>query len=146
MPQGTYVELADAEAVARTWCRGLALPGVASKVFFGMPKPPPTADPAVWQPNYPLITITRVGGGPDPDLPSDDARIQFDVWAKDKGTASAITTKLVANALAVNGQSIAGGILAGALVVMGPLWRPDQTAGVARYVVDVQFTIHPDQS
>jgi hypothetical protein len=143
MPAGTYVELADAEAVARTWARGLNLASVGSKVFFGIPKPPPTANPATWRPNYPLIALSRVGGGPDADLPSDDARIQFDVWADDKATAARIATQLVGHASAIGGDVVAGAVIAGALVLMGPLWRPDQTAQLARYVVDVQFTIHP---
>jgi hypothetical protein len=142
MPSGTYVELADAEAVARAWARSLNLPNVGSKVFFGVPKPPPNGG-TDWRPNYPLITLARVGGGPDPDLPSDDARIQFDVWANDKATAATIALQLVAHAQALGGDVVAGAVIAGALVVMGPLWRPDQTAALPRYVVDVQFTIHP---
>lgn len=65
----------DVEGALRTWLRTKTTLGVGQRVFFGAPDDAKEAD-------YPMITISRVGGGADgSDAPIDLPLIQFDVWA-----------------------------------------------------------------
>jgi hypothetical protein len=75
---------ADTEAVVRQWSRD-QLTGLSRRVFFGVPD----------NPQLPLVTVARVGGGPeDSGVPFDQARISWQVWAHSKQEAASLTSVL----------------------------------------------------
>lgn len=129
--------LPDVEAAVKAWAKTLALPGVAGRIFFGHPK----------NPKYPLVEIARIGGLPDRYAPVDVARISWSVWASDKQTAIEVA-RVLAGALAdVGAWSYGSGAdtctIDGAEIVLGPLWRPDEEAHLARYIIDSTVTVRP---
>lgn len=80
----------DIEAGLRTWLKlqPAIIAAVGSKVFFGIPDPR--------NPSFPLIAISRVGGGPQlGEAPLDDAIIQFDCWGSNKGSACQVSLALI---------------------------------------------------
>jgi hypothetical protein len=134
------LDIRDAELIVRTWLRASTVGTlVTQRVFFSVP------DPAT----FPLIVLARVGGMPDHDLPQDRPAFQFDVWSKTgKREAATIANALAALCRASRMERITSGStvtrIEEAQVTMGPLWRPDGDAGLARYVIDAQFTLTPE--
>lgn len=148
------VVMADAEWVVREWARGLDLDDATGRVFFGIPKPRKVqGDPKSPRVTYPLVTVERIGAGEDlGDLPVDQARISFSVWCDDehggKGVAARIARTLASHLKVVTAETVThptDGVatIDGAVLTLGPLWRPDGDAHLARYVVDALFTIRP---
>lgn len=79
--------LPDTEGGCRTWLRSLATvtTHVAQRVFFAVPDDADETD-------YPLITVSRVGGGPDTsDAPIDAAVLQLKVHGTRRGKTVART-------------------------------------------------------
>lgn len=107
---------------------------VVQRVFFGIPDNP------VW----PLITVSRVGGGDDlSEAPIDVALLQVDCWADGRNkaqahaVASAVRDALAAirGAVAVNGTTVLYGA-----VVESVLFAPDPADARPRYAITAQVT------
>lgn len=128
----------DTEAVVRAWIRSLDLPDVGGKVFFAIPK----------RPTFPLVSISRLGDRPDRYTPVDTALISCDVWCNDshggKNGAFKIAGLLAAHlndpAAYTHTSDGVSTVIDGGDVTLGPLWRPDEEAHLARYVVDATIT------
>lgn len=130
----------DVEGACKTRLRGRT--PVGNRVFFGIPK---SAD----ETDYPLIVVTRVGGGADlSDAPVDVALIQFDVWGRldasgngDKAGATAVVNTLRAEleAMGTDQPIVAGTQLHGANVE-SVLWLPDPDNARPRYAVTAEVT------
>lgn len=137
MLRAELLNVADTEAVVRRFLRQQGLAG--GRVFFDLPATP----------QYPAVTIARVGGTEDGDMPWSSALISHSVWSdQGKRSASSVTAALVGliKAVASHDVTLTDGATArieDASVSVGPLWRPDAPAGLARYVVDAVYTIRP---
>lgn len=125
--------LIDCELAVRQWTRSLNLPHVGDQTFMGMPK----------NPVFPLVTMARVAGTVHPTLPFDRPRIQFDVWAKKKVDALEAATHLAAEIKDLQAGTRMGSdvVALDGQVVLGPLFRADDDAGLSRYVLDGQFVL-----
>lgn len=94
---------------------------VGTRVYFGVPTS------AVW----PLITITRVGGGDDPaDVPLDLGLLQIDCWGAERNKAQAWAVaaavrswaRSIRRATDLNTEVTAYGV-----TVESVIWAPDET-------------------
>ena len=75
-------EFADVEGALRTWLRADTdiQAAVSNRVFFGAPR---KVTETGANSTYPMILITRVGGGDDGgEAPIDRAMIQFDIYGR----------------------------------------------------------------
>ena len=129
----------DAEAVARRWLRAAGGPW-ASAVYFAPPQSAPTL----------YVCLALIGGTVEHELPVSYPAFQFDVWARDnrKRAAGAAAWFLVGLLRAVAAEAVtladgSGAVIDAATVTMGPLWRPDGDAGMARYIVDASLSLRP---
>jgi hypothetical protein len=139
------VLLPDAEGVLRAWLRdGIDLAAATDRVFFAVPAIPKGAADVP----LPLVTLARVGGLPDDDLPLDHPVMRFNVWGTSKKEASAVARRLVM-ALRTCGGATAGtdptetAMLDGASDISGPTCQPDDAAGKARYIVVATIHMRP---
>lgn len=134
------VVMPDAEAAVRAWVRSLAslAAPINRRVFFSHPT----------NPTFPYVMLHQLGAPTDPYLPTSWARMSFDVWA-DRAAGGKAAASLIARTLAAEIVSLAawtgypGAQIDGAEISSGPTWMPDEDAHIARYVVDVVFTIRP---
>lgn len=129
-------QFADVEGGLRTWLRTqsdiTAL--VSTRVFFGVPD-------AV---TFPVITIQRVGGGPQSgEAPLDDALIQIDCWASGQNKAQAwAVAKAVIDVLeSMTPQELDSGVYAYGASVDSVIFLPDPADGRARYSVTALVTV-----
>ncbi|MFF3867354.1 hypothetical protein [Micromonospora sp. NPDC001898] len=96
------------------------------------------------QSTSPSVRITSLGGGqpwPWEGLPE----YQVEWWGG---------TDVQAKTLARTGEAalwgflgpIAGGRVTGVSVALSQLWSPDDTTGRARFITQVQYRVHPEES
>lgn len=130
----TYVEI---EGPLRTYLRTISAltTVVGQRIFFG----PPDAGTS-----FPFITFSRIGGGPQANLPLDDAVVSFSVWGSTKEEAADVSAVLVGvleNIVA--GTVLEAGVVCGGASVTLWLWRPDTSTDkpTARYLVDCRITV-----
>lgn len=127
--------MADIEGAVRDALR--ADPGVTAlvgqRVHFGVPSTP----------QWPLVTIARVGGGDDPgEAPLDQPLVQIDCWGaeRNKTQARAVAdavrawARTVRRATALNGSVTAYGVN-----VESDIWAPDDTDR-PRYAITASVT------
>ena len=121
--------LPDTEAAARAWARvhPLLAPVVAGRVFFGFPP----GDPAL-----PLITVAELADTPDagPDVTA--CRLTWQVWGKDKATASDAKRALVAALRGIASDPLTAEVECAYADQITTVWLPDDESRLARYVVD----------
>lgn len=98
------------------------------------------------EPEFPLITVRRVGGGEEPlgDAPVDNAVIAFDCWGNVRDKASAYAAKAAVRralfkirtrtVLRAPGVGVEGVDAFGA-TVNGDVWVPDPANDRSRYVI-----------
>jgi len=125
----------DVEGSLRTWARNhpLLTPLLAGRVFFGVPAASPV---------LPLVTVARIGGGPQPgEAPLEDVRITFEVWAKGKEDATEVMTNLVEALFDMRNDTLPGDTHGYSAQDVNVLWQPDNTAKLARYIVDCAVTV-----
>lgn len=131
----------DVEGALRTWLRlqPTLTAHVSTRIFFGVPKPHS-------EQNYPMVIVTRVGGGGDTsDVPVDLATIQLDVWgrlgasgygmkAECRTTTNAL--RAVLEDLEAGNVDVNGTLLHGANVT-SDVWLPDPDDDRPRYSLTV---------
>ena len=93
-------------------------------------------------PQFPLGIVRRVGGTTDFLGHLDSSRIQFEAWARDKGSARDLAAEMLATALAMSG-TFDEGIVTNASPLIGLTYIPDQPTGIPRYVFDLTVAVHP---
>ena len=136
------MSLPDVEGALRTWLRGrtaiTAL--VGQRVFFGVPKKADT---------WPLITLTRVGGGDDQSqAPVDRALIQIDCWGDldtsgngKKADATTLVNTVRAELQAVDRRTaLSADVDALGINVETVVYLPDPDNARPRYVVTAEVT------
>ena len=132
----------DVEGAVRTWLKTkpAVTAIVSTRVFFGVPK-------GAVEATFPLVTVTRVGGGDsDSDAPDDNALIQLDCWGSisdagfgDKAGCRTLANKVRAECKAVTGsQTLATGVDAGGMNVVSDIWLPDPANDRPRYSLTVE--------
>lgn len=132
--------LPDVEGAVRTLLRADAalVAVVGQRVFFGVPK-------GAVEATFPLITVSRVGGGDDAgDAPLDVAMVQLDCWGGIDGSgngrkaeATALVNTLRSTLRAVNGTQVGTVTLFG-VNVESVVWLPDPNSDRPRYVVTAE--------
>lgn len=136
--------LPDVEGALRTWLRGRSAIAaiVGQRVFFGIPR-------EVRDDSWPLITITRVGGGLDlGDAPVDNALVQIDVWGSldtsgngMKADATTLVNTLRSELAAVRGRTaLDGSVDAFGITEQSCVWLPDADNARPRYSVTAEVT------
>jgi hypothetical protein len=115
------------------------LMGKGLRAYLGVPAGA-DKNPSLW----PLISITRVGGGQDSsEAPLDLALIQFDVWGSVGGRVACwgYTAQLRTALDAINGATLLQGqTVAYGADVMSVAFFPDPANDRPRYVVTAQVT------
>lgn len=141
----TVVAFPDVEDLVKDWLTNspvadlVRLPGGKAAIFLSMPKGSPS----------PVITLSRVGGGPSPgsDVPVDVARISFNVWGKNRPQTKEIAKMLVSevDSLALTGgyESAAHGGRLQVAEVVNWIYLPDPVSDTDRYIVEARFTVTP---
>lgn len=128
----------DTEGAVRTWLRThplLVAAGNGDRVFFGIPAGI----------TYPIITVGRIGGGPNGGLaPLDNPRLSFSVWGNTKKTAADVVLALVSAIEQLENEPLDAATFGHGATVDTILWLPERgTEGDAdkpRYIVDATFT------
>ena len=136
------VVLPDAEGALRATLRdGVDLGPATGMVFFAVP-PIPKGQTEV---PLPLVTLARVGGLPDDDLPLDHPTITFAVWGNSKQEAATVAGLLVVALRTIGGSRSPDGstLFDGTSDISGPVWSPDDAAGKARYIVSATIHLRP---
>lgn len=133
----------DAEVVAVQWARNNpALTAiVGTRISTRVPK----------NPTFPLITVFRVSGAPDPgEAPLDQAQLQWDCYGQANGDASPdyASASLVARTLIEQIEKASGstgnGTILGVDVTSGPRRQDEPTTGWARYIVETLVMTRSD--
>jgi hypothetical protein len=129
----------DAEDIAKEWLTGSSVAPLVLKngkpmIFQAMPKGAP----------IPVIVLIRVGGAPGPqDVPYDQARISFTIWATSRIQCKAIKLALVSElqSLTLNAPvDTSVGRLESATVI-NDVFLPDPASDTPRYVVDALLSV-----
>ena len=134
------VTLPDAEGAIRSWLRAVGVGAAGDRIFFAIPDVPADQGGLV----YPLVTLSRAGGGPADELPIDAPLMLFNVWADSKRDAAEAAAALIALL-----RMAAGSVRTDQMTVddvttiTGPVWQPDEDAHKARYIVTAAFTLRP---
>jgi hypothetical protein len=108
---------------------------VHGRVFFGIPA----------EPRFPLLTVTRVGGGEDisPDAPVDVALMEVQVWGegRNKAEATALLNAVRSALFAIRSRTnLTTGVDAFGATVAGVTYLPDPADDRPRYIVTAQVT------
>lgn len=124
----------DPEGALRGWLRvHPLLTSVGGRVFFGIPDNGPA---------YPLVVVSRVGGGPEPGpTPVESALIQLDVWAGSKSTASDVARRVVQALQEMESENLSADVFGCGASVESVIWLPDPDDGQPRYVVTARITV-----
>jgi hypothetical protein len=134
------VVLPDAEGALRTHLRdGVDLGPASGMIFFDVPPIPK----GLTDVPLPLITLGRVGGLPDDELPIDHPVIGFSVWGNTKREAAVVAGLLIAALRSIGGSQTEEALFDGTSDISGPTWSPDDAAGKARYVVVATIHLRP---
>jgi hypothetical protein len=127
--------LADVEYATREWLR--VLPSitalVGTRVHFGIPA----------NATFPLIVITRVGGGPDLYLPIDRARLSLSCWGQTKQSAARVAQLVASEIRELDNTAMGADAVGFAGSVASIIWLPDPTSGTPRYVVEAGLSVRP---
>ncbi|HYJ33833.1 MAG TPA: DUF3168 domain-containing protein [Candidatus Binatia bacterium] len=126
----------DAEDVVKSWLLTTSVaPLVSNKIYMAMPKGTP----------LPSVILSRVGGSPQAgsDVPADEARISFDIYASQRPQAKAITAALVSEieSLAYLDAVVTPVGRLDAAEVINVLWLPDPVSDTPRYIVDARMVV-----
>ena len=117
----------------RTWLRTrttlTAL--VGDRVFFGIPAGI----------TYPMIAISRVGGGPMRAGPLDAPRLSFAVWGNTKKDAADVVKALVAVLHEMEMDRLDPSSVGEGAEGITVLWLPDPNDDRPRYIVDATVTV-----
>lgn len=130
----------DVEGALRSWLRTAI---GSQRVFFGLPK-------QVTESSFPLVVITRVGGGDEAgDAAVDTATIQLDCWGSidtasgygKKATATTLknSVRSALNDLA-NGADLTAAVRCLGAQVESDVWSPDPDDDRPRYVLTASVT------
>lgn len=97
------------------------------------------------------IQLFRIGGIPNPgDVPGhlDQPSLQLNIFGATKAEAFDVAAQAIRATLAAPAATHAGAVVTGARRVLGPTWSPDPGTNppVARYIVGVVLSVHPDGS
>ena len=132
MPAATQT-LADADFVVFRWAKSLSLGPATGRVSFG---PPAEA-------KLPFISMFRVSGPPDPYLPVERGRYQFNVHGRDIRECALVSGALrdALRNVPPNTVVTGAGVIDMATIVSGPFWSPD--GHVPRQIIDTQIVIRP---
>lgn len=107
---------------------------VSRRVFFGVPKEVP---------QFPLVTVRRVGGGDDSSEAAVDlAVLSINCWGTNTKTSAWSTASAVRKALRkIRGRTLlTTGVYAHGTTVDGVIWAPDPEDARPRYIVTVRVT------
>lgn len=125
---GTYPVFPDAEAAVSGWLRD-HLGGVG--VYSSIPATP----------QYPLVTVARLGGTPAVRQYLDAARIDVNVWGTNKGEAHDIAQEARAALMDLEGKTVhypaVDAFISGVQDAVGITWLPDTLTSRDRYVFSV---------
>jgi Protein of unknown function (DUF3168) len=125
----------DVEGALRTWLRDdpTMLAVVNRRVFFGVP-----AQGAL----FPLITISRVGGGENSsEAAIDEAAIQFSVWGQARADCTAAMLALRAALHKIRGRTaLTGAVTAYGATINSVVWQPDPADARPRFIVTALVT------
>lgn len=132
---------ADVEGGLRTWLRTVPdiTAQVSTRVFFGIPRD----SAGVATTSFPLITLQRVGGGPQSgEAPLDNALVQIDCWGAigNKAQAWAVAKAVMDTLESLTPREIATGVYAYGASVDSVIFLPDPADSRARYVVTASVT------
>jgi hypothetical protein len=131
------LQLVDADWAAAKWAQTLDLGPLASgKVFIGLPRGE--------QIPREFVAIHLIDAGVDSDIRGQTMPvIQFDAYGRNKKSAAAIAWRIASAVVnLVSGQRFAPGVACnGGDVTLGPLWRPNEKAEFARYLVGARFRL-----
>lgn len=123
----------DIEGLAREWVRDLALPSIGNRAWFGIPDGTPA---------MPLTVVMRVGGRPQPgEAPLEDPRLSFDVWGRTKESAANATIEMCSAFAVAEGIMLGDHVKLWGIQIDSVIWRPDDKAKLARYVIDSTWTV-----
>lgn len=132
------LDFEDVEGALRSWLRthpllvGGAEGHVDGRVFFAVPT----------SVSYPLITVSRIGGGPQEGLaPLDDARLSMRVYGQTKSSAQKVTNRLVTALQQIEAEPLNGSVFGHGARVDSQLWLPDPADDCPRYIVDATITV-----
>lgn len=127
----------DAEALVGSIIRLANVSGL-NGVYSSLPKTP----------DWPIATVTRIGGIPAERHRVDRARIQIDVWGGSKSEAFDIIADIRTVLFAAEGQSFdlgtyaADAFISGVEDDLGFSFQPDPKTARDRYVYGVAVTLH----
>jgi hypothetical protein len=120
----------DTEAAVKAAAKA-ALPELAGRVFYAVPKGNPT---------LPLLTVAHISGGPDDgEAPLDVPRLTFSCWGKNKEDASNLRLALVGWLRSLNSVMLDPTTFCYGVTGIFITWQPDDQ--LARYVVDATFSV-----
>jgi hypothetical protein len=113
---------------------------IGNRQFFAVPATP----------TYPLLTVSRVGGGQDADTdaPIDVALVSIDIWGEldangygDKAGALAVVNAVRSALEAISGRTtLTNGVTGHGAEVVGVAWAPDPDNGRPHYAVTAEVT------
>lgn len=96
-------------------------------------------------PQYPLVTVKRIGGVPAVRERLDMANLQVDVWGNSKKDALDIAQQARVVLMGMAGQTYSTplpGFISDVRDSLGLAWLPDQESGRDRYVFGVNVYAH----
>lgn len=121
----------DVEGGVREWLKEKLADMNLGGVWFAVPD---------GNPKLPLITLARIGGSPiRGEVPLDQARISFEIWASNKKVAVGVTERLVEALHQLRTSPLGTDAKSRGADVDSILWAPQQDPGeprLARYIVD----------
>lgn len=128
----TAIVATDPEGAVKNWINAGAVAALAGRAWFGIPTGSPT---------MPLVTIARVGGGPQAYGLLEDVLLVLDVWAKSKLVASDNTRALTDALYNAEGVALDAGTWCHGVISISTVWLPDPVAELARYSLTVAMTV-----
>jgi hypothetical protein len=136
MTAGLATIAPDVEMAVREYLRSVDLGAADRRVFFGRPE----------DGTFPYVSVDgQIGGGTDPNLPASSARVQITVHGSGRNATRAVadlvSAHLSAAACAVVTIPAGTAIVDQIDVTGGPLFVPDNTAKVARFVITAVVAI-----
>lgn len=122
----------DIEAAAIEWMRGQGIAG--GRVYSKVPA----------SPQFPLVSVQRIGGIPAVREYLDAANLQIDVWGNSKSEADDLATAARIALLGMEGKVVqvpngGQGWVSGVADSLGLTWLPDDETGRDRYLFSMVF-------
>lgn len=122
----------DAEYAFRKWLPKQPRMSVVKNVSFNFPSGSGTGSIV-----YPIVTLARIGGLPDRNVPLDNPRISFSVWATNKEDAANGMLALCDTLYPANNVALNDKVYLYDVSVDSVYYSPDTQNNLARYIVDV---------